>query len=139
MKDRLKELLGKALVRIEELSPEGTEDPLVVEIRSALGLRPAVRFLIATDLDEETEAHKYDVQTYVRRFLADAFGQPESGMEDDTVITRDLGADELSLLEAVIQLESDYGIDLGEDFPEHGTSVGELITRIKDELKGKTQ
>ena len=69
----------------------------------------------------------------VRALLAEAFGVEEEALSAATSLYEDIGADSLSIMDAICALEDDLGIELPEslEFARGIRTVGDLVAAFE--------
>lgn len=68
----------------------------------------------------------------IKELLAEQFSVDAEDISLDTSFTDDLGADSLDLLDLVMALEHEFGVEIGEDEVESIKTVGDALNYIKD-------
>lgn len=75
-----------------------------------------------------TEKSKAEyVRDRVFKTIAEQFGEELSGIKLETELVHNLHMDSLDLVELIMALEDEFGIDLGDEFPEGVVTVGNLV------------
>ncbi len=72
-----------------------------------------------------------DIDTSVKRIIAEQLGVEESALTNDKSFTTDLDADSLDVVELVMELEQEFGIEIPDDDAEKMLTVGQAIEYIK--------
>ena len=70
----------------------------------------------------------------IRRMIAEHFGVAAERATDATPFQPDLGADSLDLIELTILLETQLGVDIGDDESECCLCVGDAIRLLRRKL-----
>ena len=68
-------------------------------------------------------------QDYVNRIIemaADQMGYDPAGLSEDTTFVEDLGADSLELVEMIMSLETEFGVEIPEDSVESVKTIGDI-------------
>lgn len=68
----------------------------------------------------------------VATLIVDRFGVEESSVTPEMSFTDDLGADSLDVVELVMELEDNFGIQISDDDVEDIKSVGDIVKYIDD-------
>lgn len=76
------------------------------------------------------------VEERVKQIIADELGVDESEVTPNARFIDDLGADSLDVVELVMKLEEEFGIDIPDEDAEKIVSVREAIEYIKEHIKG---
>jgi acyl carrier protein len=76
------------------------------------------------------------VEERVKQIIADELGVDESEVTPNARFIEDLGADSLDVVELVMKLEEEFGIDIPDEDAEKIVSVREAIEYIKEHIKG---
>lgn len=74
---------------------------------------------------------KVDYNKEVKQAIVDQLGCNESDVVDTAHLVADLGADSLDLVEIVMELEEEFGIDIPDSECETSPNVGELAALVK--------
>lgn len=77
-----------------------------------------------------------EIQTRVRKILAENLSVPEDSITMDSRFQEDLDADSLDLVEAVLALEEEFGVSIPEEEMEGVKTVGEAINVVVGKLQG---
>ena len=75
-----------------------------------------------------------DVQKRVTRILVEQLGAKFGEVKLETVVTTDLGADSIDLIEIVMMVEDEFTIDISDSDAEKLKTVGECVDYICDAL-----
>jgi acyl carrier protein len=67
--------------------------------------------------------------------IADRLGVDKSEVVPEAAFIDDLGADSLDLVELVMALEDEYGIEIPDEDAEKIVTVGDALKYIKDHVK----
>ncbi len=65
----------------------------------------------------------------IKNILADQLGIDESAITEDTTI-EDLGADSLDLVEAIMTIEDEFGIEIDDEDVKNLKTVGDIMNYI---------
>ncbi|NPB05308.1 MAG: acyl carrier protein, partial [Aquificae bacterium] len=66
-----------------------------------------------------------DIEQRVREIIADQLGEPIENITPDKDFVQDLGADSLDVVELVMALEEEFGIEIPEEDAEKIKTVGD--------------
>ncbi|HIC09461.1 MAG TPA: acyl carrier protein [Aquificales bacterium] len=75
-----------------------------------------------------------DIEQRVREIIADQLGEPVENVTPEKDFVQDLGADSLDVVELVMALEEEFGIEIPEEDAEKIKTVGDAINYIKQKL-----
>ena len=64
--------------------------------------------------------------------MADQLGADENDMTMDTNIAKDLGADSLDVVELLMSIDDEFGIEIPDEEIENIKTVGDLVTYIEN-------
>lgn len=70
----------------------------------------------------------------VVRIIAENLDLDESAISSDSVITDDLGADSLDVVDLVMSFEDEFGIEIPDDAVESIRTVGDIAKYIEDNM-----
>lgn len=70
----------------------------------------------------------------VVRIIAENLDLDESAISSDSVITDDLGADSLDVVDLVMSFEDEFGIEIPDDAVETIRTVGDIAKYIEDNI-----
>lgn len=73
---------------------------------------------------------KEDILAKLRPVIADQLGVDESQVTDEASFTDDLNADSLDLVELIMSLEEQFGLQISDEDAEKITTVGEAVDYI---------
>ncbi len=71
-----------------------------------------------------------DIQSKVRKILAANLSVPEDSISMDSRFQEDLDADSLDLVEAVLALEEEFGVNIPEEEMEGVKTVGQAVDLV---------
>ena len=71
------------------------------------------------------------IEKRVREIIVEQLGVDESNVRCESNLTDDLGADELDIMELILQFEREFAIGLPDDFFEDRITVGDIIDYIE--------
>ena len=77
---------------------------------------------------------KADIDTRVRKVLAEQLAVDEALVVPDARFAEDLNADSLDLVEAVLALEEEWNIEIPEEEMEGVKTVGQAVTLVNSKL-----
>ena len=77
-----------------------------------------------------------EIDSRVRKVLAEQLAVDESQVVPDARFAEDLNADSLDLVEAVLALEEEWGIEIPEEEMDGVKTVGQAITLVASKLDG---
>jgi acyl carrier protein len=75
-----------------------------------------------------------EIETRVRKVLAEQLAVDESQVVPDARFAEDLNADSLDLVEAVLALEEEWSIDIPEEEMEGVKTVGQAVALVQQKL-----
>ena len=75
-----------------------------------------------------------EIDAKVRKVLAEQLAVDEAQVVPDARFAEDLNADSLDLVEAVLALEEEWGIEIPEDEMDGVKTVGQAITLVASKL-----
>ena len=75
-----------------------------------------------------------DIEQRVREIIADQLGESVENVTPEKDFVQDLGADSLDVVELVMALEEEFGIEIPEEDAEKIKTVGDAINYIKEKL-----
>jgi acyl carrier protein len=75
-----------------------------------------------------------EIQAKVRKILAENLSVPEDTISMDSRFQEDLDADSLDLVEAVLALEEEFGVNIPEEEMEDVKTVGEALNVVMAKL-----
>ena len=70
----------------------------------------------------------------VKMLLADQFGIDEDTITADTSFREDLNADSLDIVELIMALEEEFGINVEDEDAENVETVGDVVSAIKEKI-----
>ncbi|MDP9242388.1 MAG: acyl carrier protein [Actinomycetota bacterium] len=77
-----------------------------------------------------------EIGSRVRKVLAEQLAVDEGQVVPDARFAEDLNADSLDLVEAVLALEEEWGIEIPEEEMDGVKTVGQAITLVASKLDG---
>ncbi|MEX2406176.1 MAG: acyl carrier protein [Actinomycetota bacterium] len=77
---------------------------------------------------------KAEIETRVRKVLAEQLAVDEAQVVPDARFAEDLNADSLDLVEAVLALEEEWNIDIPEEEMEGVKTVGQAVALVEQKL-----
>ncbi len=75
-----------------------------------------------------------DIEQRVKEIIADQLGESVENITPEKDFVQDLGADSLDVVELVMALEEEFGIEIPEEDAEKIKTVGDAINYIKEKL-----
>jgi acyl carrier protein len=75
-----------------------------------------------------------DIEQRVREIIADQLGEPIENITPEKDFVQDLGADSLDVVELIMALEEEFGIEIPEEDAEKIKTVGDAINYIKQKV-----
>lgn len=75
---------------------------------------------------------KEDILTKLKPVIAEQLGVDESEVKEDASFTEDLNADSLDLVELIMSLEEQFGMQISDEDAEKLTTVGEAVDYIHE-------
>ena len=76
-----------------------------------------------------------EIESKVIKIIAEKLGVDESEVKPEASFTDDLGADSLDIVELVMELEEEYGIEIPDEDAEKITTVQDAINYIKEKTQ----
>lgn len=70
----------------------------------------------------------------VVKIIAENLDLDESDISSDSVITDDLGADSLDVVDLVMSFEDEFGVEIPDDAVETIRTVGDIVKYIEDNM-----
>ena len=78
-----------------------------------------------------------DIESRVKKIIAEQLGVPESDVTNEKAFVADLGADSLDTVELVMAFEEEFGIEIPDEDAEKITRVKEAVEYIESHGKKK--
>jgi len=75
-----------------------------------------------------------DIEQRVKEIIADQLGESIENITPEKDFVQDLGADSLDVVELVMALEEEFGIEIPEEDAEKIKTVGDAIEYIKQKV-----
>ncbi len=75
-----------------------------------------------------------DIEQRVIEIIADQLGEPKENITPEKSFVDDLGADSLDVVELIMALEEEFGIEIPEEDAEKIKTVGDAINYIKEKV-----
>ncbi len=79
-------------------------------------------------------ATKEDIFQKLKGIIAEKLHVKEEDITLDSSFTDDLGADSLDIIELIMQLENDFGIDIPDEDAQNITTVRQVVDYIAEQL-----
>ncbi len=73
----------------------------------------------------------------VKKMIVDQLGVSESEVVPEAKFIDDLGADSLDIVELIMALEDEYGLEIPDEDAEKMETVGDAIKYVEDRLANK--
>ncbi len=70
----------------------------------------------------------------IRKLLAELLSIDENTIEMDSLIIDNLGADSLDLVDAVVSINDEFGVEIPDDEIENLRSVGDVVRYIENNM-----
>ena len=71
----------------------------------------------------------------VKEIIVEQLGTPEASITMESSFLDDLGADSLDLVELIMALEEEFGIEIPDGDAEKVVTVGDVVSYIKENVK----
>lgn len=68
----------------------------------------------------------------VKKLIAEQFDAGEDTITENTAIVDDLGADSLDVVDLVMAISGEFGIEIPDDQVENFKTVGDIVSYIED-------
>jgi acyl carrier protein len=75
-----------------------------------------------------------DIEQRVKEIIADQLGETVENITPEKDFVKDLGADSLDVVELIMALEEEFGIEIPEEDAEKIKTVGDVINYIKEKV-----
>jgi len=82
-------------------------------------------------LDILEEVFMADVFDKVKEIIVDKLGVDESAVKPEATFIEDLGADSLDIVDLIMALEEEFGIDIPDEEAQNIKTVGDAVNYIK--------
>ncbi len=87
-----------------------------------------LRDIVANNLEGIT----MEILEKVKKLIAEQFDAQEDTISEDTAIVDDLGADSLDVVDLVMAISGEFGIEIPDDQVENFKTVGDIVSYIED-------
>ena len=87
-----------------------------------------LRDIVANNLEGIT----MEILEKVKKLIAEQFDAQEDTISEDTAIVDDLGADSLDVVDLVMAISGEFGIEIPDDQGENFKTVGDIVSYIED-------
>ena len=77
-----------------------------------------------------------DIESRVKKIVAEQLGVPESDVTNEKAFVADLGADSLDTVELVMALEDEFGIEIPDEDAEKLRTVGDAVAYLEAKVAG---
>ena len=75
----------------------------------------------------------------LKKIIAEQFGIDEIKITKDSILTDDLAADSLDIVELVMNIEENFNIQIAESDAERIVTVGDMVKYIQSVVRGITK
>jgi len=75
-----------------------------------------------------------DIEQRIKEIIADQLGETVENITPEKDFVKDLGADSLDVVELIMALEEEFGIEIPEEDAEKIKTVGDVIEYIKGKV-----
>jgi len=76
-----------------------------------------------------------DLETRLRKIIADKLSIDESKVVIEASFTKDLGADSLDLTELIMDMEDEFGIKISDEDAEKIRTVSDALNYVKEHMQ----
>ena len=76
-----------------------------------------------------------DIESRVKKIIAEQLGVPESDVTNEKAFVADLGADSLDTVELVMAFEEEFGVEIPDDAAETIVTVGDAVRFLEKNKK----
>jgi len=80
--------------------------------------------------------NEQEVVGKVKKMVASQLGKPEEEISLESAFIEDLGADSLDLVELVMAMEDEFGLEISDEDAERIVTVQDVINHILEHKKG---
>jgi acyl carrier protein len=81
------------------------------------------------------EVVEMDLEQRVSEIVVEQLGVSRSDIEAESSFTEDLGADSLDLVEMVMAMEEEFGLEIPEEDSEKLQTFGDAVAYLKEKLE----
>ena len=78
-----------------------------------------------------------DIESRVKKIIAEQLGVPESDVVNAKAFVADLGADSLDTVELVMAFEKEFDLDIPDEEAEKLRTVGDALNYLHSRMAGK--
>ena len=90
-----------------------------------------LRDIVANNLEGIT----MEILEKVKKLIAEQFDAQEDTISEDTAIVDDLGADSLDVVDLVMAISGEFGIEIPDDQVENFKTVGDIVDYLEKNTK----
>lgn len=79
-----------------------------------------------------------DIETRLKKIVAENLDVNEERVTNDSGFINDLGADSLDLVELIMALEEEFGVEIPDEAAEKIRTISDALKYIKEHIQEKT-
>lgn len=80
-----------------------------------------------------------EILAKVKEMIASQLGKAEDEITPDSSFIEDLGADSLDLVELIMSMEDEFGLEISDEDAENIVTVQDALNFIRDSLKSASE